>query len=341
MISTFPFDDDSKEAFSSRLKENAIAARQFGSEYVAKELQLSQKKWFDYRFLTPARATKLFAVEYERSFKQKWRSYIDHKEASLKRGIMIAPHPKLLVTKQEQINLSRENTSLWVARQRADELGLPYDFFIEQTIEAHMRNGYNTLPRPNQLAAGRTAGKVIEKVKDAWQEWTSAQFIVSRLPQYMNYAYKDLSAQKLHRAWALDQLGPGRPLTVGQAVYVRQVLPEADIVHKWGAGRLEQARDAVAGTSTLAPTPVRTEDLWPSCFALPLAFEKGNSACEECPFSGLCERADHVARDKFATDHGDEDPRNAKRREDDRIRQRRYRDRKRAEAAAGKRSGVS
>lgn len=318
----------------ARYETNLASAARLDKKYLEKEAYLSTTKWFDYKFMPPADATDLFKQAYQKAYKAKWRETQDGSDASLKEGVMRAPIRGLQVSEKANANQLREYTSLWVARQRADELGIPYPFFIEHVLEAHMRNGYTKIPRPNQLAAGPTREKILMKVSEAWLEWLANSFTFSRLPQYMNQAYRNHPAQNDHRNWVLAQLKIGRPFDVGRACFIDQVLPEALAIAKYDEERLSQARDAVARETAVPFRGVAPLGLLPSCFGLPHAFEKGHPICSACPHAQHCEKMDAKGRCELVKKYGFSDPRAAKKREQDRNRQRKLREKKRARAAA-------
>jgi hypothetical protein len=320
-----------------RLKINLDSVRRVGKKHLVDELYLSTTKWCDYRFMTPAESTELFKREYIHRYKLTWRECVDVYESELKTGVMSKKHDKLLRTQNDLTNERREYTSLWAARQNADALGMPYDFYIREAMRAHMANGYRKPPRPNQLAAGPTQEKVTLHILDRWEEWVDNSFtkVISHLPQYMNPSYCNLPAQNAHHEWVADRLREGRPLNVGLACYVHQVLPEERAAVKYGAERLLRARDEVAGLEKVQAIKVEAADLWPSCFALPLVFDPGSPICSACREKDLCGRIDDGARRKFQDRHGDSDPEAARVREQNRQRQRRRRERLKVARATG------
>ena len=202
-------------------------------------------------------------------------------------------------SRKDTTNLKREYTSIWRARQCADLLGVPYDFIIRETIDAPMASGHcHTMPRPNQIAGALTREAIRDRVRQKWTDWAAvnSSSMISRLPQYMDHAYRGLHAQDAHRDWVLERLGDGHPRNVGRACYIFQTLPEDRAVAHFGEERIAQARDEVTGETPAAMTELEPGQLAPSCFAVPFAFEKNNVICLACPFRRSCEMMESFAR---------------------------------------------
>ena len=303
-----------------------------GAGVVREEMDLYTTKWFDYRFISPTEATDMFKSEYSKAYKIAWRTYEDRNEAELKSGLLEFPrfHKP---SRKDTTNLKREYTSLWRARQGADALGVPYDFLIRETIDALMASGHcHTMPRPNQIAGALTREAIRNRVKQQWTDWAAFNFssMISRLPQYMNHAYRGLHAQDAHRVWVLERLGDDHPRNVGRACYIFQTLPEDRAVAHFGEERIAQARVEVMGETPAAMMELEPGQLAPSCFAVPFAFEKNNVICLACPVRRSCEMMESFARSTLRNACGSEDPRKDKEREQARDRKRRERARKAA-----------
>ena len=101
-----------------------------------------------------------------------------------------------------------------------------------------------TMPRPNQIAGALTDEAIRNRVKQQWTDWAAFNFssMISRLPQYMDHAYRGLHAQDAHREWVLKRLGDGHPGNVGRACYIFQTLPKDRAVAHFGEERIAQAQ---------------------------------------------------------------------------------------------------
>lgn len=110
---------------AQRLDDTIEVMRLVMPDVLEREREVAHKKWFAYRFMSPLAATKHFAELYSKGFKAYIRFNRDRDEAELRQGLgqNIFHKP------------GRSLTELWHARQRADELGLPYELLIEFGFE--------------------------------------------------------------------------------------------------------------------------------------------------------------------------------------------------------------
>src|SRR4051812_30836313 len=106
-------------------------AGNIAGEDAARERDLMEFKWFDYRFMTPFQATEAFATAYLAAYRRKWSTYLSTEEAANKKAFRAG----------DWRSDRSERTSCWKARQAADLLGMPYDFFCEQALEFALRIG--------------------------------------------------------------------------------------------------------------------------------------------------------------------------------------------------------
>ena len=59
--------DDEQKAKLQRLNENIAAAMKIDRKVLAAERDLMHTKWFAYRFISPAAATRMFALAYSKA----------------------------------------------------------------------------------------------------------------------------------------------------------------------------------------------------------------------------------------------------------------------------------
>lgn len=132
--------------FAKRL-EDLIAARSLIMPgLLEREHGLLTKKWFDYRFLSPLDATLLFGEIYRKALREFVRANIDRELSEHVNGVK-ATSPS---------EPAGWFTQLWMARQRADELGVPYEEFMEFSFHFSGRRTRSRNPLPLQLHANAT-----------------------------------------------------------------------------------------------------------------------------------------------------------------------------------------
>ncbi|MER8862535.1 hypothetical protein NKI19_02285 [Mesorhizobium sp. M0751] len=177
--------------FAKRLEDLITARYLIMPGHLEREHELLTKKWFDYRFLSPLDATLLFGEIYRKALRAFVRANIDRELSEHVNGVKAAPPSEP----------AGWFTQLWMARQRADELGLPYDEFMEFSFHFSGRRTRSRNPLPLQLHANDTTKVAwhaqFEKFKldrGLFSVWPG-----SDLAQYQIDHYRGLPAQKNFR----------------------------------------------------------------------------------------------------------------------------------------------
>lgn len=97
------------------------------------EEELRRNAWFDYRIMTAAECTFLFAKTYQRTFARY--------------------HGKLFDIREELRTCPQINNiaPIWEARQAADRIGCKYDFYLNVVFSIFDARGWQKLPTAKQL----------------------------------------------------------------------------------------------------------------------------------------------------------------------------------------------
>jgi hypothetical protein len=291
-------------------------ASKIAGERLAEERYLYTTKWFDYRFLSPLAATELFASEYQKIFRRTWEATFDREEAAKKQGLR----------KGGIYAGGGELTSIWRARQAADALGLPYEFFIAKAMDAATGRGARHLPRPNQLYHEWNCQRALA----AWGELIDARFRPSELPQYRNEAFCGHHAQIAHRKWVVDRI-KARSMPsylIGRSCFILKVLPVEIALSEFGADRVKQAHTEVADDMPVDHMDLRNDDFWPACMGVPHAHASEVEPCVSCRQQSACYKIGKRLVAKLRETHGSEDPVLTQKRADTAARVRKHREKK-------------
>ena len=264
------------------------------------EAQLMMSKWFNYRFMSPIEATALFAVEYNKSLKRHLRFYMDVEGAEKVRDI------------SGDIPLSRNQqyTQLWCARQRTDQLLLPYDFLVDFSLSFSGRRKRYWQMRPNQLHPSPANERAWWP---AFEEHVNdhAPVVASRagqIPQLRNEHYQGLPPQVAFKQVLLTGLkNPTRPLIdeIADLVFIKRHLTLDDITPlvdpPTRTSTTKQAQsNAEREISCFGETAVESidgADLLPSCYGIAEARAPASQPCKECPLLQKCGRFAEIACD--------------------------------------------
>ncbi|MGM8700859.1 hypothetical protein ACS6S4_18755 [Enterobacter hormaechei subsp. xiangfangensis] len=209
-------------------------AENIGLSRCKDEAELFETKWFDYRDMHPLMATCLFTEAYKRQY-----SYImlshgrEHYEtAPFTTGLKRVPYQELSTANK---------TSLWKARQFADQYCCSYDYFISTVLSAAARRLWDKLPRPQHLWQPELIEIFEEKL---------AKRAVTRLDDSL-VSFKHLGdmqhdpIQERYFEWVLERLRgitrDKRVRIIFSAVWLMEIVPER-VIYAHFPEELEEAR---------------------------------------------------------------------------------------------------
>jgi hypothetical protein len=242
-------------------------------------------------------ATAKFADAYREEFKDRYAKNIDTEEAEGKTG----------TRGRNWKSNSREFNSFWSARQFADELGVPYDFFVHHAMRLPLRWGWQHIPRPNQLYGDKIRDAVRKEVLERWVEWTSARFTFSELPQYLVENFRGSPAQIAHREWVIEQLKQ-RDVRISRACFIDRVLPVDQAISEFGSDKVDEARRDAIGSSQKESVIVGPDQTLPSCYGVLHSHDLTAEQCKQCEVQGGCAKLISQVRDFVVTRTNSDDP---------------------------------
>lgn len=152
-----------------------LAAKFIAAKDLALEPDLMTKCWWEYRGVHPTRRTDLFAAYYRMLYQRYYAKYYDASRSEMVSGLPgdtnifnlevdIVPITEAQQARKGKLErLRRSNlTSLWRARQSADELCISYPIYISAVFESACMRWRNMatsttfrLPRPQHLYGDR------------------------------------------------------------------------------------------------------------------------------------------------------------------------------------------
>lgn len=321
-------------SFEDRVRDNITALKLLMPDVLTRERERAHSKWYAYRFMSPLQATKLFADLYREAFKQYVRVHRDFNDADAAQGLgsRLFSEP------------NRSLTEVWNARQRADELGLPYNLLFEFSFHFAGRRTRKRAPRPGQLFDSGKSGIAWPLELEKWIE-DPLHFEVQRLsvPQYRHENYRSHPVQREFHDYILasieERVGAWGPKLAHHCVS-RRHLPIGKairLVPKDARGSaIRHLRDELEFAIGQSERSERLPDIAiaPACFGLPFAFEGTSPECKSCPLSHQCHAAVRTASDHMHDRFGTLSPLERSRKESTtemtRLRVQRFRARKKA-----------
>jgi len=146
--------------------------------------------------MSPLAATRLFPDLYRKGVKAYVREHRDIEEPEKANGIADN------IFSQASGSL----TQLWQARQKADELGAPYDTLVDFGFYFVGRRRWRSTPRPIQLWGSKNSDVAWHLEIEKYLEDRVALSGMPLLPQYQSENYRGLPVQDEFREYVLEDL---------------------------------------------------------------------------------------------------------------------------------------
>lgn len=266
-----------------RLRLTERTLEKIDSDLIRDESRLMAIKWFDYRFISPAYATIIFAEHYSNIYRGLYRRY---------RDAFTADHHTGLGTSAEGIldGNARTLTSLWKARQAADEAGMPYKMFIRLLMEKHAEKSHGKLLHPNQLLSEKRE-KHFDPAFDRWLEGKHIEFPAPERPHFKasNYRAHPWQDEMIRVLAGIINKTPGstRHITLENYLHNHRLIPEDVAISLFGEELVRHARPSSPWPDKVV-RKLRDEDFNPGCAGLPHAFLDDQPPCSDCPARNTC-----------------------------------------------------
>ena len=222
---------DKKETIKDVPHKQAVDDR-----LIAVEPSLHRRAWFDYRALHPVKRTMLFAHIYGQRYNRIYKKYFDRDCGAGKTGLS---HPNIFNMNSGMI------TSFYRGRQIADDLAIPYDFYIGHAFECCLQTiGWTEMPRPNQIYGAEVQAQVVGD----WFDYSKARLHFGEDRRYLLENYIGHVDQDDHQKWLINQAGlRNQPEhTLARVIFERPMLFEDRAAAEFGVEKIETARQIAA-----------------------------------------------------------------------------------------------
>lgn len=179
------------------------------------EAGLFKSKWFDYRDLHPVKATYLFANMYSRAYRRLMCRRVGIEKGQYHKGF-----------RGQDIFMLRpgDYSGFWKARQMADQLGIPYDFYNNFVMRWATDNLWKRLPRPTMLYSE----KMVDAIKAAWDDEMKAAIQVPQSERYLAENFEGHQDQYDFQFWlcGLIKKRPNPHFALATYMYMQPMLVE-------------------------------------------------------------------------------------------------------------------
>jgi len=197
-----PFPDEPIGINQSDKDYEILSAFFIHHELLLKESGLFSSKWFDYKIMHPYEATMHFMYYYMVMYSWYIRKSVDQGMAHGACGFKKIKEKKVSRFKDFTELTPQEQIGLWTARQHADDIGCPYDFFLITANGWCEARGRKNLLRPQQLYHK----DLLPHIKDEWEQKKSRQIVFSDKDYYKHTSYRQDPVQNEHIRFVVEQV---------------------------------------------------------------------------------------------------------------------------------------
>jgi len=193
------------EVRSSPLEDDLVAFKFIQNQKTLQfEADLFTHKWFDYRFMSPLQATRLYIQAFDGAFRSHYAQNLDVNAAKYVRTISVDSIFAGLDAPESSTHKKAKShfTACWHGRQMADLLGMPYEVYLDLAFEYRLRYWNRPyLPQPQHLYSDL----VVDRVQQRWSELQEARLYTSDHPAYLIENFQALPAQNDYHEWLRKQ----------------------------------------------------------------------------------------------------------------------------------------
>lgn len=210
---------------------DALAIGHIPAKVLSLEAELMDKKWFDYRMIHPTVATYLFAQAYTDGYQRFIRISQDHERSRFVKGF-----------KGKDFMESREKGTFWKVRQRIDELGIRYDFFMNRAADFCINNGWHQPPRPSHLYSNPD---LMVEVMNKWHHECMGRLQFPHDPHFRVENFTGERHQLAYEKFLLDQVATRqhRKYSLHTAIHVEGMLRIEPAIERFGGETVMSAVD--------------------------------------------------------------------------------------------------
>ncbi|WP_432325248.1 hypothetical protein [Shewanella glacialipiscicola] len=232
----------------SELEYERIALDRVNGKLLSAEPALCNTAWFEYRMMHPTQRTYLFAHYYDQAYRHMLRLHVDYEQAEGPNPRSYFPRADPLGKTQAQIKKEEKTgirqsfkttTAVWKARQKADELGIPYEVFTMSGMKAAVGQIWQRAPTPAQLYSQNILNAIIER----WVELIESRIYCADDEFYQIKNWVNHPAQIEHAQWVIEQIKcrNSREFALSQYAFIKKVIPPSMLRQSFSEREISKA----------------------------------------------------------------------------------------------------
>lgn len=302
--------------------ELAFARTVVPAEVLAGEPELMGTAFVPNRYSSAYQRTEDFAQIYEHVY----RTNRPHFSGRVR---LAQPRERLWVWPDQDI------IALWRARQLADMIGVPYQFYVRTAFSACMAAGYSRCPAPLDMLRDPIVEQVEAEFKRTGGLRSWAEYCADKVhPMLLAENYKGDPIQvAAHDDLLAKSVQFPHFFTLEAMLIQEKILPAQAARERFGDERVERLLAAHGRTGEeAAPTTVGGQVPLLGCFGW---YHADATDCPNCPMRDDCRATQTAVRAAMVKMHGTDDPRGAKARQQATERKRRQRAREKLDRQRG------
>lgn len=204
--------------------------------HIKLESMLYGRKWWDYRRLHPADSTERFAQAYITALKLDFSQRIDIERSQYYKG--------LKHTDDITMNGPRVLSGLWRARQQADNLGIPYEFYCYEAIRYCADKHWHYLPKTWQMYSTTKDEDGLSMVSHIKKCWHARK--VLKAPEDLFYTNPHWKGHMYQQKWQrylvkYVRRTPHKAVVLSELIYDRSLMMEPIAVKAFGGDVIRKA----------------------------------------------------------------------------------------------------
>ena len=280
--------------------ELLLARSVVANDRLLREPKLIESAFVPYRYQSPWERTEKFARKFDQIYREyKERYFGETIEAPSREALSLWPDGDIV--------------AMWSARQSADKLGIPYEFYIRTAFDFRFSSGYKGCPKPGQLWHGDKITEHMKKEFDA-RGGNAAQrgYNIAVIdPMFFAENFRDDPIQQAAHADLYEKVKSfPDSFKLGAILKSSRILTEAGARKHFGDALVDRMQEHYEPFSVREASVPLTAEQAPllGCFG---GYDASATGCTRCPARVKCRALQTEVDALLLSEYGSTSPRKA------------------------------